>query len=366
MKLALFAVAASLSLTPSVARAVEATSSAAKPVPTARVVEIRVSGDAAALARVKLTARELLLRLDVQPNVKAIDEPETTSDEPQPMVLAYVDLRNPNAPSIDIEDGASRQELTRRTLSDVSSLETGVEGILHVLYLAVESRLQVGAAPQAAPPQPPPPPAKKPSPPPAPHKAARPFIGFDLGPMFRLSSLGGSRIVPGGGVVLEPRVDLGHSRAAGLMVSGAVHGTSELQFDRGMAEVRPIQVRMMPTFDFPLSSDVSGCVGFGAGLDVLEMSPQQAPDVGFARPPESSFDPVLASAFGARFLVAGRAFLSALASLDVDLAPTAFVAREGSTSRSLLELPRLRAGFSLVLSFTAAGARRFSPEREEP
>ena len=85
-----------------------------------------------------------------------------------------------------------------------------------------------------------------------------------------------------------------------------------------------------------------------------------------ARPSESGLDPVLTGLVGARVPIAGRVFLSALASLDVDLAPTAFVAREGRDSHSLLTLPRLRAGFSLALSFTLAGARRFSPLEAEP
>jgi hypothetical protein len=358
--LALTAVAAALLLVaPPAAGAREDEAASAERRDMARVVEIRVSGDAAALSRVKLTARELLLRLDVEPSVKAIDEPETSSEEPQPMVIAYVDLRNPSSPSIDIEDGATRQELTRRTLSDVSSLETGVEGILHVLYLAVESRLQVGVT---ARPSSPPPAAKKPDPKPAPRKPQRSVLGFDLGPMFRLSSLGGSRFVPGGGVVVEPRVDLGRSRAAGLLVSGAWHATSELTFDRGAAELRPIQVRIVPTLDLAVSSDVSGCLGLGAGLDVLEMTPTQSPERGVVRPPESALDPVLTGLIGARVPIAGRVFLSALASLDLDLAPTVFVAREGGESHALLVLPRLRPGFSLALSFTAAGVRRFLPE----
>jgi hypothetical protein len=320
----------------------------------ARVVEIRVNGDATALARVRVTARELLRRLDVQANVKAIDEPETTGDEPDPMVIAYVDLRSPTSPSIDIQDGASRQELTRRTLSDASSLETGVEGVLHVLYLAVESRLQLGAARLA----PPPSPIKKPAPPEPPRVAQPSRLGFDLGPMFRVSSLGGTRVVPGGGVALEPRLDWGRNRA-GLLLSGAAHATSELGFDHGLAEVRPLQVRAVPTLDWPISSDVSGCVGLGAGVDMLTVTPTQAPDSGVARSPATGVDPVLTGMLGARVPIAGRVFLSALASLDLDLAPTAFVARAGQDAYSILRLPRVRAGFSLALSFTAAGSRRF-------
>jgi hypothetical protein len=57
--------------------------------------------------------------------------------------------------------------------------------------------------------------------------------------------------------------------------------------------------------------------------------------------------------------------LSALASLDLDLAPTSFVASRGGVTEPLLQLPRLRAAFTLALSFTATGTRRFTPEEVE-
>jgi hypothetical protein len=347
------ALAAALSLlAPSAAAALEG--AAADRAEVARAVEIRVSGDAAALSRVRLTARELLLRLDVQPNVKAIDEPETSSSEPTPLVIAYVDLRNTASPSINIEDGKTHQELTRRNLSDVTSLETGVEAVLHVLYLAVESTLQVGAETPKAPP------AKKPQPPPQRRAAAaRSHFGFDLGPLLRLSSLGGSRVVPGGGVSLEPRADFGRAQAS-LLLSAALHGSSELSFERGEADVRPFQIRVVPTFDWLLSPDVSGCFGVGTGLDSLLVSPRQAPDGGSAARSQTVLDPVMTGLVGARVPITGRLFLAALASLDLDLAPTSFVVQEGPVSRPLLQLPRLRGGFTLALSFTAAGERRFS------
>jgi hypothetical protein len=356
------AMAALATLSPSAAAALEAEAGAARSQPAARVVEIRVNGDAAALARVRMTARELLLRLDVQPNVKAIDEPETSASEPTPLVVAYVDLRNVSAPSIDIEDGQTRQELTRRNLSDVTSLETGVESVLHVLYLAVESTLQVGAQKPPAPAAPP----KKPSPPPAAASpAARSPFGFDLGPLVRVSSLGSTRVVPGGGVMLEPRADLGQLQA-GLNLSAALHGSSELSFARGEATVRPLQIRVIPTFDWRLSPEVSGCLGLGGGLDSLLVDSVQPPDQGSSPPPQTALDPVLGGLVGARVPLSSRAFLSALASLDYDVAPTTFVAREGMQTRVLLQLPRFRAGFTLALSFTAAGERRFAPGGSEP
>lgn len=335
----------------------------------ARAVEIRVSGDAAALSRVRMTARELLLRLDVHANVKAIDEPETPADEPTPLVVAYVDLRNVSAPSIDIEDGKTRQELTRRRLSDVATLETGVESLLHVLYLAVESALQVGVATPAplpaptSPVSPAPlssPPKKKPAPPveSEPNRPP-PRAGLDLGPLLRLSSLGGTRVVPGGGVSIEPRADLGGGHL-GLLVSGAVHGTSELSFARGTVEVRPLQARFVPTFDWLISSDVSGAFGVGAGLDAFMIEPVLPPESGRLLVAESAIDPVLSGLLGARVPIAGRVFLSALASLDVDLRPTSFVARVGAMNQNVLSLPRLRGGITLALSFSALGSRRFT------
>lgn len=343
-------------LSPATAAASEPGSASAA---RARVVEIRVSGDAVALARVRMTARELLLRLDVEPVVKSIEEPDSTSD-PAPIVIAYVDLRSVGSPSIDIEDGQTRQELTRRNLTDVTSLETGVESLLHVLYLAVESSLQVAVARAPAPP------AAKPTPPPAPRPpASRSPFGLDLGPLLRLSSLGGSRFVPGGGIVVEPRADLGRTQL-GLAVSAALHGNTELAFARGEAAVRPLQLRFVPTLDWLLSPEVSGCVGLGAGLDSLMVAPVQPPELGSASAAQTVLDPVLTGLLGARLPVSDRVFLSALASLDYDVAPTSFIAREGALSRPLLQLPRLRAGFTLALSFTATGQRRFGPARSEP
>jgi hypothetical protein len=343
-------------LAPSAAAALD-TAPAAEPPAVGRIVEIRVSGDAAALARVRITARELLLRLDVQPNVKALEEPETPSTEPVPLVIAYVDLRNVATPSIDIEDGQTRQGLTQRRLSDVTSLETGVEAVLHVLYLAVESRLQVGVERSSPAPLPPP---KKPVPPPQPHvESQASHFGFDVGPLLRLSSLGGTRIVPGGGVGLEPRADFGRAQA-GLLVSAVLHGTTELAVFRGEAELRPMQVRVVPTFDWLFSPEVSGCLGLGAGLDSLSVSPVQEPELGKATGAQFALDPILTGMVGARVPISGRLFLAAMASLDLDLAPTSFVARQGLETRPLLQLPRVRGGFTLALSFTAVGERRFS------
>jgi hypothetical protein len=361
VKPGLMVLAAALALlAPSAAAALESDDSPSAQTGVGRVVEIRVSGDAAALARVRLIARELLLRLDVQPNVRAAEEPETGDRDVTPLVVAYVDLRNIASPSIDIEDGRTRQGLTQRRLSDVTSLETGVEAVLHVLYLTVESALQVGAERPA-----PTPPAKKPTPPARRVAPERSHFGFDFGPLLRLSSLGGSRIVPGGGLGLEPRADFGRAQAS-LLVSAVLHGTSEISYAQGEAELRPLQVRVVPTFDWLLSPEVAGSLGLGAGLDSLQVNPLQPPLVGTALKAQSVLDPIMTGVIGARVPISGRVFLAAMASLDLDLAPTTFVASRGPSSQTILRLPRLRGGFTLALSFTAAGERRFTQARLEP
>lgn len=358
------ALAAALALLAPSAAAAAAEDGASAGVAQGRVVEIRVSGDAAALARVQLTARELLLRLDVTPVVKALDEPATPATEPAPLVVAYVDLLRVASPTIQIEDGKTHEELTRRELSEVSSLETGVESVLHVLYLAVESKLQVGLERPA--PLPPPTPEKKPTPPTAnPSEPQRSRLGLDVGPLLRLSSLGDGRFVPGGGLGVEPRADFGHTQA-GLMVTAALHGTSELRYEQGSADVRPLQVRVVPTVDWLISRDISAAGGLGAGLDSLIVTPVQAPAAGMAAPSQTAIDPILTALLGVRMPISGRAFLAALASLDLDLAPTSFVVRRGPMSQDLLALPRWRGGFTLAFAFTLAGERRFSKAALEP
>ncbi len=394
--------ASSLSL-PAVALGSEP--SASSPRGASRVVEVRVNGDASALSRVKLTARELLSRLDVEPNVESIDEPPTSPDEPPPLVIAYVDLRDIARPSIDIEDGRTRQELTRRNLVGVSSLETGVEAVLHVLYLAVESSLAVSvpkprattAAPSAGTTEPRPRGAAAPRPsaptagaspasqpkgtarrattprpeasatvdsspdaaelrPAAPSSAAG--TGLDVGLLLRFSSLGGSRVVPGAGASLEPRTDWGRLRV-GLMLSGVVHAANELSFAGGTAHVRPMHARVIPTLDWLLSPDVSATVGLGGGLDAFAVEPLVAPVPGRVVPARTALDPVVSAQAGARVPIGGRLFLSALASLDVDVQPTVFVARLGDETQAVLQLPRVRAGLLLAMSFSAVGPRRF-------
>jgi hypothetical protein len=186
-----------------------------------------------------------------------------------------------------------------------------------------------------------------------------------VGPLLRLSALGDGRFVPGGGLGVEPRADFGPAQA-GLMVTAVLHGTSELRYEQGSADVRPLQVRVLPMVDWLISRDVSAAAGLGGGLDSLMMTPVQPPAVGMATRSQTAIDPILTAVLGVRMPISGRAFLAALASLDYDAAPTSFVVRRGPASQDLLALPRWRGGFTLALDFTLAGERRFSKAALEP
>lgn len=372
MKVACLAAAAAFSvLLSGAAQAVPERAPAAEP-EAARVVEIRVDGDEAALSQVRVTARELLLRLGVVPDVRASDEPASDVEATVPLAIARIDLRDLAAPSIEIEDGRSHEPLTRRELSDVSSLETAVEAALHVLYLSLESMGELEpppAAPVPAPapvkPEPAPPPPPKPAPAPAKASVSRSPFALDFGALLRLSSLGSSRIVPGGGVALEPRIDSGGLHA-GVLLSSVLHAQSELDFDQGRAELRPFQLRATPTLDLRLSDSASGCFGLGLGLDAFLLSPRSDPKNGRAVSARTALDPIATALIGARMPISKRVTLGALASLDLDLEPSRFVARQGSENSSILALPRVRGGFTLALWFTAVGRRRFEKARFEP
>jgi len=295
--------AAALWLVPKSAAAAEADAeSVAPPLAADRRVEIRVSGDAAAASRVELTARELLARLGVEPRISSEDEPSSNTEQ-RPLVIAHIDLRDVSAPSIDVEDGQTHEPLTRRRLTDISSLEAAVEATLHVLYWAVQTKLDLASEPVVAPePRP-----EKPTPPrpvsshsqpqvahEAPHERERLLrLGLDVGPMLRMSSLGSSRIVPGGGVSLEPRAGTGAFQV-GLVLSCVVHGTTQLFVERGgAAEVRPVQARLMPIVDWAVARDASAGVGVFGGFDSFSVTPLQHPDAGVAEPARTAVDPML-------------------------------------------------------------------------
>lgn len=317
-------------------------------------VEIRVLGDERALVLVRATAAELFSRLDVRLRVLGADE-AFAANEP-PLVLAYVDLRVPTSPLVDVDDGRTRQELMRRALSDVSSLETGVEAALHVVLSSVESMLQLS--------EPVPSPTLAPAPAAPTPKIERRGTGIDVGALFRLVSLGASRLTPGAGAALELRTDLGPFQPE-LALWGAIHTTTALDFSDGHASIRPYALRVMPGFSARVSGSLLGSVGLGGGLDHFVLDAGVPPSGGRIHDRAVS-DPVLSAQLGLRFPLVGAWFLSAQGTLDVDLAPTRFVAERDLARESLFTLPRWRGGFTLIASLSPTAIERFPQSGEEP
>jgi hypothetical protein len=349
----------------------------------APLVEIRVLGDDTALTRVRVTATELFARLDVRLSVVADGLDTAAPSDDSPLVLAYVDLRVPTAPMVDVDDGRTRQELMRRRLADVSSLETGVEAAVHVVYASVEARLQLTAdrraaklapaPPAPAPPAPAPPaPAPPASAPAAPPRAPIPAhagrtergAGLDLGAAFRLVSLGDARLSPGAGASFDARVDAGPLQAE-LDVLGVLHSGSELDFNEGSAMLRPYALRVVPGVSVRLTQQLLASLGVGLGLDHFVLDARSAPSGGTATDTAVT-DPVLTSQLGLRFPIGGAWFLSVLGTLDLDLEPTRFVIDRRETIEPLLALPRLRGGMLLIASLSPTRVRRFAVPTEQP
>lgn len=319
-------------------------------------VEIRVVGEERALGLVRATAAELFARLEVQLRVLPDNDPSASADAEPPLVLAYVDLRVPTAPLVDVDDGRTRQELMRRSISDVSSLETGVEAALHVVLATVESTLQL--AKEKATPTPLAP---------APRRVTRPSprgIGLDVGALARLVSLGDTRLTPGAGAALDLRADVGPLQAE-LGLWGAIHATSQLDFDGADARFRPSALRLVPGVSVPISRKMSASAGIGVGLDHFVLDAQTPPSGGRARDHAVS-DAVVASQLGLRFPLAGAWFVSVLGTLDLDLAPTRFVVERDGAHEALLALPRWRGGLLLAASLSPTSIRRFASRGKEP
>lgn len=324
-------------------------------------VEIRVLGDEAALARVRATATELFARLDVRLRVLADGD---ASVDAAPLVLAYIDLRVPTAPRVDVDDGRTRQELMRRSLGDVSSLETGVEAAVHVVYSSVESLLQLDAAKPRVEPAPLARPAAPAAQAPPPATSERRGAGLDVGALLRLVSLAGSRWVPGAGASLDFRADAGPLQAE-LSLVGVIHTSSQLAFDDGRAALRPYALRLVPSLTAHVSDALLATAGVGVGLDHFVLDGQAPPSGGRALD-HAVTDPVLASQLGLRFPLAGAWFASVLGTLDLDLAPTRFVAERGGAIEPLFTLPRLRAGLLVVASVSPTRVPRFATRAESP
>jgi hypothetical protein len=343
-------------------------------------VDIYVAGDAAAIDRTRATAEELFGRLGMAVYVGPEDEARSGEVvvEP-PFAVIHVDLSSPLEPRLLVVDGSSGSELARRALPATGSLETSVEEVTHIAYLMVESLLEHRAVaaetePKPAPAPAPPPPPSVPGPASVPRDRA-PFrassvrkrasapgervdFGLEAGLGLTGTSLGADRILPGAGLMLQARWAKG-GHGFGLLAAGAVHTASELVFADASAGVRPIVLRLLLTYDRAMASDLSLVAGAGGGLDSYRIEPHHSAARVRTRTAAPALDPALSGALGVRARVVGWTFLTAAAALDIDLAPSRFVAlSEDSRAQSVLEVPRARPVLWVALSTLVARSSR--------
>lgn len=378
---------------------------------SAPIVQIEVEGSPVAVERLRTTALEVLGRLEVVPVVVAASSPDARA-LPVPLVLALVDLRNPRQPSLVVRDGASGRELGRRTLDRSTSLETSVEAAVLVVYMIVEARLSEESsagegpappAPSAVAPSPAAPsadpapaapaaaaprsraPRKAPAAPrkqsrqpkPPPEVAAEPFEAepeetaeperpsapsawaLSAGALLRVGTLDNERAITGAGLVLEARAK---RSKLGVLLLGAAHVPSDVHYAESYADVYAVSARLLLTQGFELGSSVSAWIGAGPGFDWLRSVPQTTP-AEVRTGTIDVVDPLASAAFGARVALGHHALLLAAASLDLDLAPHAFVMDVGNDRHTLLSPDRLRPSLLVAIAYTSGDGRTASVTR---
>jgi hypothetical protein len=131
--------------------------------------------------------------------------------------------------------------------------------------------------------------------------------------------------------------------SVGIVALGAVHTSSGLAFLDASAALRPAAVRLLGTYDYAVDSGLSLVAGAGGGLDRYGIeSPRGTPGVRISSP-GSTVDPVLGGLFGIHARLVDSTFLTAAVALDVDLAPSRYVAvTEDGRESLVLEVPRVR------------------------
>jgi hypothetical protein len=341
-----------------------------------RVIEIRVAGDPKAQSLTQAVASELFGRLRVRARVRA-EESADADNEPgsPPWLTAHVDLRVPSKPVVSLEQGRTGTPLTPQVISDVTSLETGIEAALHIVYAAAEAALALpepaevddstsGSSPEETEPLP----ARAPKPSsPAQAPSSGLKLGLDLGALGRVAAFGAQHVVTGAGAIGELRADWSRLHA-GLLLFGALHGTTDVAFGDGYSTVQPFSVRLIPTLDARLTGSVQGSFGVGVGLDQFTArvarppSPPPMPGPIFIENRRAvTVDPLISALAGVRVRSGSGTFVSLLGSLDFGLGASSLqLGRVGSVT-SVFDLPDVRASLVLSASFNSLGAPRFSP-----
>ncbi len=343
-----------------------------------RHVELRISGDDAAMTLARATARELFHRLDLDVDVIGPDEDldEAPDVSKTPVAIISMDFKPPDY-SIVVVDGASGDEVERRAIVDDSSIETAVEAATHVAYLIVEAMLErredqaspgtdTAAPPRAGPIQHAPPrvraethrAAPTAEPPSTPSK-----LGVGAGVLLGITSLGSSRVLPGAGVGCDLTFE---QTGLGTLISLVTYAPSDLELRAAHAAVRPTAARMLATWNSKLSEALMFSLAIGPGFEWLHLEPSAAPEGVEVSRTRSVLEPLLSGLAGLRVKLGSRAYMSALGGVDISVAGSRFVAEVGDDRQLLLEPPAVRPTLLVSASAALGGTSLFAPPAEAP
>ena len=153
-------------------------------------------------------------------------------------------------------------------------------------------------------------------------------------------------------------------RHLGLLALAAAHSTSNVEHAGASASLRPLTFRLLPTYDHAIASAASLVFGMGGGVDCYAIEPYAGDPGTQVTTRSTAIDPVLSSLAGIRIMLSELAHITAAGGLDIDLAPSHFVAQQDDALPPLLELPRVRPAVLAALSVTLSRRSRFGPSEE--
>jgi len=340
------------------------------------VVVVSVVAEQADADALEATLVELLGRLDVGLRLSRVDELDTPSGKPSPadsgtLARVWVDLNlhQPKAVSVVIEDARSAKVATRRELTVTAPKAVLLEQVAHMIHATIESLLHAEPVAPPAPPEPPEPPEPvppQPVPPPVAPPAVKtkatpaepPSWGLDAAPLVGLhvhSDHSGAVIGMGGAMAVGYRRGL-------LRPTGWLTAEYRLAFDTDEGGAPPqahtLALRLFPTIDIFRFPMVALHVGVGAGLDVFFVEHRIEDSRGHGKRDKAThLSPVIIGGLITRVRIVDNVqFIGAVAA-DFDLhTPTLEVPR---STRGASEPWIVRPAIMLGLSFSLAGSGPF-------
>ena len=322
-------------------------------------VQVYVAGTLEAIARTRVTARELFARLELPVIVRdASDDDESVLDfaSPNALVVSFIDLRDAAATRIVVVDGRTHKELERRTLPG-SSLEMSVEAATHVLYVAAESSL--GAREQQA--------EGRASQPPSPQatedRRERRWGPWqvDLSAFGRAAAFSDARLLGGFGASVDAGPHHGSLRPALLLGLGA-YAPRALSRGTLSASLGAAGARLMATIEWQPASMLTLFGGGGGGVDGVRVTTGQTPAGTWTADTDSRIDPILAGVLGAKIHLSSAIAALAGMAMDVDISPHHYVAEVNGEKIVLFDLARVRPGGFLGISISVPATRPRSVE----